>query len=115
MPISLGHSLNKAVSVSIPLLFGDALPRVCTLVGAEAGGVWLQITDPSFKLFRTDKNRVAQANRNVFVPFAQIAYLLDSAAIANPGSTSGQPTSQTRNPNPAVETRPKRKKVSRGR
>ena len=54
MPISLGLSLNKVVSVSIPSLFGDVLPRVCTLVGADTGGVWLQITDPSFKLFRND-------------------------------------------------------------
>jgi hypothetical protein len=115
MPISLGHSLNKAVSVSIPLLFGDGLPRICTLVGSEAGGVWLQIADPSFRLFRTDKTQVAQANPNVFVPFAQIAYLLDSAAIANPSGTSSRPTSETSDPNPAVETRPKRKKESRGR
>jgi hypothetical protein len=110
MPISLSHSFNKAVSVSIPSLFGDALPRVCTLVGTDAGGIWLQITDPSFKLFRTDKDRVARANPNVFVPFAQIAYLLDSTAIANPSGTPGQPTKETSNPNSVVETRPRRKK-----
>jgi hypothetical protein len=115
MPISLGLSLNKVVSVSIPSLFGDVLPRVCTLVGADTGGVWLQITDPSFKLFRNDKGTAAPANPNVFVPFAQIAYLLDSAAIANPSGASGKPTSEASNANPAVKTRPKRKKVSRGR
>jgi hypothetical protein len=110
MAISLGHSLNKIVSVSIPSVFGDELPRVCTLVGIEAGGVWLQITDPNFRLFRADKSQVAPAKSSVFVPFAQIAYLLDSTAIANPNGTSGQPTSESSDPNPAVETRPRRKK-----
>jgi hypothetical protein len=113
MPVSLGHSLNKAVSISIPLLFGDDLPHVCTLVGIDAGGVWLQIADPGFKLFQTDKTWIAAAKPNVFVPFAQIAYLLDSTVSAASSGPSGQPTSPSSEPNPAVETRPERKKESK--
>jgi hypothetical protein len=41
MPISLGHSRNKTVSASIPMLRGDALHRVCAPAGIEAGRVWL--------------------------------------------------------------------------
>lgn len=113
MPVSLGHSLNKAVSISVPLLFGDHLPHVCTLVGTDSGGIWLQIPDPSFRLFQTDKTRIAPAKPNVFVPFAQIAYLLDSTASAPPGGPSGQPAGQSSKPNAATKTRPKRKKKSK--
>jgi hypothetical protein len=108
MPILLGHSLNKIVSFSILSLFGDQLPHVCTLVGIEAGsGFWLQIADPIFVWFRNDKNRIPTANPNVFVPFAQIAYLLDSTAIANPNGTSDQPINESGVGN---KTRPRRKK-----
>jgi hypothetical protein len=113
MPVSLGHSLNKAISVSIPPLFGDELPHVCILIGIDAGGVWLNITDPSCRLFQSVKDRISSENPNVFVPYAQIAYLLDSAVMANPNGTSGQPANASSDPDPAVETRSKEKKVSR--
>lgn len=96
MPISLGHSLNKPVSVSIPALFGDDQRRVCTLMGIEpGGGVWLAIADPHIDVLQTAKGRGSTANVNVFVPFAQIAYLVDSVPAAN-----------------SHETQPKRKKPS---
>ena len=112
MPVSLGHSLNKVVSISSPSLFGDDLPRVCTLVGIEAAGVWLQIADPSFKLFQADKTRIAATKPNVFVPFAQIDYLLDSTSATSSGP-SGQPTSPSSKTNPAAKTRPELKKKSK--
>jgi hypothetical protein len=113
MPVSLAHSLNKIVSISIPLLFDDKLPRLCTLVGTEAGGVWLQITDPNFKLFPTDKGRVAPANPNVFVPFAQIAYLLESTTTADPASSPAPPASGASSPSRAIETPAARKKETK--
>jgi hypothetical protein len=103
MPVSLAHSLNKIVSISIPLLFDDKLPRLCKLVGTEAGGVWLQIADSNFKLFQTDKGRVSPANPNVFVPFAQIAYLLESTT-ADPASPPAPPASVASSPSRAIET-----------
>jgi hypothetical protein len=114
MPVSLAHSLNKIVSISIPLLFDDKLPRLCTLVGTEAGGVWLQITDPNFKLFQTDKGRVSPANPNVFVPFAQIAYLLEATTV-DPASLSAPPASGASSSSRAIETPPTRKKETKTR
>jgi len=110
MSISLVHSLNKIISVSIPSLFGDGMPHVCTLVGIETGGVWLQITDPGFRLFPAGENRARAANPNVFVPFAQIAYLLDSTTITNPKDRPAEQASKSSNPNPTIKTRAKRKK-----
>jgi hypothetical protein len=113
MPVSLAHSLNKIVSISIPLLFDDKLPRRCTLVGIEAGGVWLQIADPNFRLFQVDKDRVAPANPNVFVPFPQIAYLLEN--VADPARPPAPPTSGAGGPGRAIETPSARKKETKKR
>jgi hypothetical protein len=110
MPISLAHSLNKVVSISRPLLFGDKLPRHCTLLGTEGGGVWLRITDPNLRSFQADQDGIAAANPNVFVPFAQIAYLLESGTPVD--SVSPPPTSGARNP---IESHPARKKESKTR
>jgi hypothetical protein len=115
MSISLAHSLNKVVSISIPLLFGDKLPRRCTLVGTEGGGVWLQITDPNLRLFQTDKDRIPPGNPNVFVPFAQIAYLLESATTADSVSPPAPPTGGARDPSRPIESSPARKKESKTR
>jgi hypothetical protein len=108
MSISLGHNLNKTVGVSIPSLFGDDLARVCTLVGIEPSGVWLLCADPSFT-FQTDQNQIPPTNPNVFIPFAQIAYLLDSTSMATPAGASSQPSSESSSPDPEA-ARPKRKK-----
>jgi hypothetical protein len=114
MPISLGNCLSKngALLVSSHSLFGDKNLHVCTLVGLETGGLWLQINDPGFTLFQTDISRVPPTNPNVFVPFAQIGYLLDSTTMANSKGAPGQPASATNSPSPPGKPQPKPKKSS---
>ncbi len=74
---SLGHHLNKTVLVSIPPIFEDQ-PVTCTLAGIEAAGVWLVNKDLSKKLLHGDDDRTVVP---IFIPFAQIAYLLEAAEV----------------------------------
>jgi hypothetical protein len=112
MQPSLGSYLRKpgALLVSSHSLFSDKKLYVCTLVGLETGGLWLQINAPGFTLFQTDVNQASAANPNVFVPFAQIGYLLDSTTMPNSNGTTGQPASETGQPSPPIKSQPKLKK-----
>ena len=112
MSSSLSHFLNKekAVFVVIPAIFGDERPRACTLVGIEVSGVWLQSDDLSGTLFRTCEVRVPPTNPNVFVPFAQIAYLVDSTATGNPAVMSHQPSKESRGQHATIKGQTKRRK-----
>jgi hypothetical protein len=67
----LANCVNKTVQVSIPILFGEVLPRICQLIGVEPGGVWLE----SPELARTAFPQGAEASTKIFVPFTQIAYI----------------------------------------
>jgi hypothetical protein len=73
---SLSHHINKIILISIPSIFEDNHPRACTLVGIEVSGLWLESPDLAEKLLHPDDKRAAAS---IFVPFAQIAYLLEPA------------------------------------
>ena len=78
---SLGHHLNKTVLVSIPPIFEDHQPVTCTLAGIEASGVWLASKDLWKKLLHGDDDRAVVP---IFIPFAQIAYLLEAPEGRHP-------------------------------
>jgi hypothetical protein len=86
----LGHYLNKSLLVSIPSIFGDDDPRACTLTGIEPSGLWLESEDFSKKLLHPDDKR---ARPHVFIPFHQIAYLLEATADAH-GKPGGARTTE---------------------
>jgi hypothetical protein len=75
----LGYHVNKAVLVSIPPLFGNGEPRRCYLIGTEPGGLWLRCSDLSLTARFNEKPEAV----TVFVPFTQIAYLLEASAEAS--------------------------------
>jgi hypothetical protein len=81
----LGNYINKVVQVSIPALFGEAPPRLCQLIGVEPGGVWLE----SPELTRAVFPKSAEATAQIFVPFAQIAYI---AVGTPPPAAESSPT-----------------------
>ncbi len=74
----LGHYLNKLVLVSIPSIFGDDTARACKLTGIEPSGLWLESEDFATTLLEHDDKRAAP---HVFIPFHQIAFLLEPARI----------------------------------
>jgi hypothetical protein len=78
MVSALGHHLNKIMLVSIPSIFGDLEPRTCTLTGIEVSGVWLVSPDLARKFSYLDDNTPAPS---IFVPFSQIAFLLEPGLI----------------------------------
>jgi hypothetical protein len=71
----LGHHVNKSVSVSIPVIFKDNRSRPCRLVGVEVSGLWLEGEELSAALLPKPENGETFM---VFVPFAQISYLVES-------------------------------------
>jgi hypothetical protein len=73
----LGHLVNKPVMVSIPAILGGAEPRSFRLVGLEPAGLWLEATDLSGTAISTAGLLPAA----LFVPFTQIAYLLEAPRL----------------------------------
>jgi hypothetical protein len=70
----LGHHLNKVVSVSIPALFKDEASHPCRLVGFDLSGLWLESEELGTALFpEIEKSKLPK----VFVPFAQINFLVE--------------------------------------
>jgi hypothetical protein len=80
MVCKLGHLVNKPVLVSIPRIFAGAEPHPCRLVGLEAAGLWLESADLSGTTIPNTKRLPAR----VFVPFAQIAYLVEAPPLVPP-------------------------------
>jgi hypothetical protein len=101
MIISLGHHLNSVVVVSIPALFEDDRPRECTLVGIEVSGVWLA----GLELAKKSHADAKYAASPIFVPFAQIIYLMEA------GEAGAQKPSPDRQPHHAE---PKQKRAQGG-
>jgi hypothetical protein len=71
----LGHHLNKSVSVSIPSIFKDDASHPCKLVGVEMSGLWLEGEELTKALFPELEKSVPP---KLFVPFAQISFLVES-------------------------------------
>ncbi len=113
----LGHSVNKAVLVSIPPIFSDVRPRDCRVIGLEPTGLWLESPD-LWRIAFPDAERPPGA---VFVPFTHIAYLVEArpAAAAPPPSPRTDPPTRpvapkTRRPRAQGGANGKRKKLAPG-
>jgi hypothetical protein len=100
----LAHHVNKAVLVSIPPLFGNSAPQLCRLVGVEPGGLWLE-SEPLWRAAFPDSELPLAM---VFVPFAQIAYLI-GAPVMPPPTAAGRAGRPRRN-SPSVDAEPGRKR-----
>jgi hypothetical protein len=98
MVSKLGHHLNKTVLVSIPPIFTTAEPRHCRLVGIDPAGVWLESED----LSRIAFPNVERLPAKVFVPFTQIAYLVE----APPAAPAPVPSARARNEAPKTGHKP---------
>jgi hypothetical protein len=84
MTPKLAHFLNKTILLCIPSLYDDKQPRPYTLVGIEPCGVWLESEDLASTLLTSEKRRPPPTTLAAFVPFAQIAYVLDGTHILTP-------------------------------
>jgi hypothetical protein len=69
----LGNCINKPVLVSMPPIFADGKPRACKLINVELTGLWLENEDLTRRAFPD----AAESLATVFVPFTQIAYLVE--------------------------------------
>jgi hypothetical protein len=98
---SLGHYLNKNLLVSLPSIFEDAEPRACTLSGIEASGLWLSSDDLAKRFLSPEERRVVT---HIFVPFTQIAYLLEERVV-----TQRKPTANRKTAGSVIKDRPARK------
>jgi hypothetical protein len=108
----LSNCINTPVRVASTAIFGDERPRVCRLIGLEDVGVWLA-SDELSKLVYED---AAFATDAVFVPLAQIIYLVPGAtppARALDATSPPQALSTTRSQHPPSKKR--RPTVRRGR
>ena len=74
----LGHQLNKAVFVSIPIIFNDDAAHSCKLVGIEVSGLWLESLEFGNALFPGLEMRTPPT---IFVPFAQIRFLAEAFGV----------------------------------
>lgn len=70
----LGRYVNRTVRLSIPILFPDGAPCVGTLISVESAGVWLD----SEALTKAVHLHNAPQPAQVFIPFAQIAYIVEA-------------------------------------
>jgi hypothetical protein len=71
----LEHLVNKIVRVSVPFLFKDSGPCPCRLVAVETCGLWLAGAELAEKLFPDAEKQIEPV---VFIPFTQIAYLIEA-------------------------------------
>ncbi len=107
----LANCMNKSVQVASAAIFGDTKPRICKLVGLEEGGVWLACDELTKMVYRN----VEGATAAVFVPLAQITYLVADATpparaleAASPSPTRSKTRSQAHHEN--ARTRPGEKR-----
>ena len=96
----LGHHLNKPVLVSMPPLFADGKPRSCKLIGIEPAGLWLENEDLTRRAFPAADGSLAP----IFVPFTQIAYVVEGAA-ALPIPAAGKDATSTASAPPKRQRR----------
>lgn len=115
---NLANYFNKNILVLISSISND--PRPYTLVGIEPSGLWLESEELQRKLHTSEKQQSSTATKAVFVPFAQISYVLDGTHILTPAQESAARNQQAHRPeresggeheaHRKVENRPKRKK-----
>jgi hypothetical protein len=98
----LGHHINKPVLISMPPIFTDGKPRACKLIGIEPAGLWLENEDLTRRAFPDADESMA----TVFVPFTQIAYLVEGTTVARAPAVRNHTTSTARAP----QKRPRRRR-----
>jgi len=107
MATKLAYCVNKTVFVAVPVLFEDARPRLCKVVEIEWSGIWLESDEFRKRIDLGDHKREGDAKQRAFVPFSQIAYLLDptkydrsarKAALARAMRAARQKPSQEKPP-----------------
>jgi hypothetical protein len=77
----LSNYVNKTVLVSIPFVFKDGDPCACRLLAVEPAGLWLESAELREKMLPNADRRPKAA---VFVPFAQMAYLIEDIPAPPP-------------------------------
>jgi hypothetical protein len=70
----LSNYVNKIVLVSTPFVFKEGDPCPCRLVAVETAGLWLESAELREKMLPNAEGRAEAA---IFVPFTQIAYLVE--------------------------------------
>jgi hypothetical protein len=102
--MNLAQSLNRTVLVAIPAFFGDAQPRVLTLVDIEPAGLWLACDEFKDRLGPAHEISAAwTAPVTAFFPFTQILYVVDPSQFAVLARGGQRPTP----PGPAAPGAPK--------
>jgi len=81
----LSQYINSTVRISSPGVFADSAAHACTLVAVDDDGVWLQSEELNRLLYSTREFEPAEYGAPVFVPYAQIAFLIP--AIVSVGGT----------------------------
>ena len=69
----LGRYINKTVRLGIPALFPEGPPCVAELLAVDSAGVWLESEGLTHAVYPHNPPESAR----VFIPFAQIAYILE--------------------------------------
>jgi hypothetical protein len=106
----LSQYINAVIRISSEVLFEDEVAHDCTLISVEDFGVWLQSPELTKRVYAEHDVEVAEADTPVFVPFAQIAYVIPMV-VSIPGARqavinrSRQPAAVTA---PAKNTRRKK-------
>ena len=80
MSFTLGRYVNKTVRVSIPVLFPEGPHCVVELLAVEPIGVWLE----GEALLHAVYPRNPPESTRVFIPFAQIAYIVEDTSPPEP-------------------------------
>jgi hypothetical protein len=75
---SLANLIGKKISIKIPLWKADTVLWV-TLVGVEAGGIWIESDDFMEQFFAETAHTMTPVSMQIFVPYYQIL------AIYHPG------------------------------
>lgn len=68
---SLSSLIGKRINIKIPLWKENAVMSL-TLVGVEAGGIWVESEQFMEEFFADTPHKMTQTSVQVFVPFAQI-------------------------------------------
>jgi hypothetical protein len=102
----LAQQINKPVLVSMPSIFQDNPLLLCTLIDVETCGLWLE----SRELVDTLAGAaVAEASQVAFVPFTQIAFLMEGRVVPPSGIRGAPAATPSRPQGPARARRTPRK------
>jgi hypothetical protein len=104
---ALGQHLNKNVLVSIPTIFKDSRPRACVLMGIETSGLWLESRDLAERLLNHHDGKPVPP---IFVPFTQVAFLLEPEVVVPPDSSPNRHAKVSANERSRAKAKTRQKK-----